>query len=228
MHYLLVDRGSKGGVSSKKRIKEKLKLDPEYQGTRYLSMGRSRQYGSAQKWQDEYLAPLRRYLKKQVGRPWNEVYSEIRATVKPDSTVRYHIYQHMEWEVAKHVEYIEGQPYFKPCNRNRLFPVTGLYICPDSGLLKYIPPPPRKQKSKAKRSPITKLPITRDRWYELIDGQWYEISIHRWSEKVPNTVRQKNGQLNTELEEKEFTSVHKKQLSKKELKLIRNRLSYKS
>ena len=32
---------------------------------------------------NENLAPLRRYLRSQVGRPWDKVFSEIRAKVKP-------------------------------------------------------------------------------------------------------------------------------------------------
>ena len=33
---------------------------------------------SSRKWLNENLAPLRRYLERQVGRPWNSVYGDIR------------------------------------------------------------------------------------------------------------------------------------------------------
>lgn len=49
---------------------------------------------------NENLAPLRRYLGKQVGRPWNKVFSEISAHLKPTSTVQQHVRDHIEDFVA--------------------------------------------------------------------------------------------------------------------------------
>jgi hypothetical protein len=52
------------------------------------------------KWLNENLAPLKRYLRKQVGRPWNKVYSEISENLKPTSTVQQHVRDHIEDFVA--------------------------------------------------------------------------------------------------------------------------------
>ena len=41
------------------------------------------------------LAPLRRYLVKQVGRPWDKVLSEICQTLRLDSTVQRHVREHI-------------------------------------------------------------------------------------------------------------------------------------
>jgi len=43
----------------------------------------------------DLLGPLRRWLRAQVGRPWNDVYSEACAVIKPDSVVRVHIKTHL-------------------------------------------------------------------------------------------------------------------------------------
>lgn len=51
---------------------------------------------------NENLAPLRRYLGKQVGRPWNKVYSEICAHLKPASTVQQHVRDHIKDFVQLH------------------------------------------------------------------------------------------------------------------------------
>jgi hypothetical protein len=42
----------------------------------------------AQKALNENLAPLRRYLLKQIGRPWNKVFSEICQNLRVDSVVQ--------------------------------------------------------------------------------------------------------------------------------------------
>lgn len=44
---------------------------------------------------NENLAPLKRYLTKQVGRPWNKVYSEISEHLDASSTVKQHVRDHL-------------------------------------------------------------------------------------------------------------------------------------
>lgn len=48
-----------------------------------------------QKYLNENLAPLRRYLAKQVGRPWNKVYSEICEHVRIENPIQYHVRIHL-------------------------------------------------------------------------------------------------------------------------------------
>jgi hypothetical protein len=55
---------------------------------------------SDRKWLNENLAPLKRFLGKQVNRPWDKVYSEIRESIDSRSTVKQHILQHLEDFVA--------------------------------------------------------------------------------------------------------------------------------
>src|SRR4051794_39530831 len=49
-----------------------------------------------QKLLNDHLAPLRRYLMKQVGRPWNKVFSEICEPLRLDSTMHRHLREHVE------------------------------------------------------------------------------------------------------------------------------------
>ena len=44
---------------------------------------------------NENLAPLKRYLHKQVGRPWDKVYSEICRSLDTGSTVKQHVRDHL-------------------------------------------------------------------------------------------------------------------------------------
>jgi hypothetical protein len=47
----------------------------------------------------DLLGPLRRYLRKQVGRPWDKLWSEITQTLDSRSLTGQHIFDHIRWEV---------------------------------------------------------------------------------------------------------------------------------
>ena len=49
---------------------------------------------------NENLAPLRRYLLSNVGRPWDKVFSEISERIALDSAVQLHIWQHVQQYVC--------------------------------------------------------------------------------------------------------------------------------
>ena len=49
---------------------------------------------------NENLAPLRRFLVSQAGRPWNVVYSEICANIRPRTAVQLHVLQHV-WDFVE-------------------------------------------------------------------------------------------------------------------------------
>lgn len=54
----------------------------------------------------EHLGPLVRFLRKSVGRKWDDVYSEIREVCPNDNAVNAHIYQHL-WG------YVDRRTYYK-------------------------------------------------------------------------------------------------------------------
>ncbi len=49
---------------------------------------------------NENLNPLERYLRGQVGRPWNAVYRDICARLRPTSAVQLHVRQHL-WDYVE-------------------------------------------------------------------------------------------------------------------------------
>lgn len=57
---------------------------------------------------NENLAPLRRYLRAQVGRPWNKVFSEICAGIDGRNSMQQHIRQHIDDFIATKVEVRDG------------------------------------------------------------------------------------------------------------------------
>lgn len=88
---------------------------------------------------NENLAPLRRYLRAQVGRPWNKVFSEICAAIDRRNTVQQHIHQHVRDFIATDVEVRDGRLVdladFRGYGaRGALF--QELYVDPNSGLIR--------------------------------------------------------------------------------------------
>src|SRR5688572_31613474 len=55
---------------------------------------------SAYKGLNENLAPLRRYLLSNVGRPWDKLFGEISERIALDSAVQLHIWQHVKQYVC--------------------------------------------------------------------------------------------------------------------------------
>jgi hypothetical protein len=57
---------------------------------------------------NENLGPLRRFLVRQAGRPWNDVFSEICGTIDTRSTVKQHVRSHIKDLVAIETRRIDG------------------------------------------------------------------------------------------------------------------------
>lgn len=52
------------------------------------------------KYFSDLLGPLRRYLRSNVGRPWDKVYSELCENLDKRKTTGRHVFEHVETEVA--------------------------------------------------------------------------------------------------------------------------------
>lgn len=69
-------------------------------GPRHEGMRRPHVLRGDDKSFSDYLAPLRRYLAGQVGRPWRKVYADITARLRSRSTVQQHLRDHLHDFVA--------------------------------------------------------------------------------------------------------------------------------
>jgi hypothetical protein len=95
------------------------------------------------KYLNEHLGPLRRYLDKQVGRPWDKVFSEICAHINRTSAVQDHVRDHVEDYVTVHVLLIDRVPCSGEGDWNHGRPLHQMpwkrwYVCPRTGILKKI------------------------------------------------------------------------------------------
>lgn len=165
---------------------------------------------------NENLAPFYRFLCKQVGRPWNDVYSEIRERINAKSAVQLHILQHLKQYVELHVILDEdGKPWKENGYSFRGYEVNGLYVCPKTGLLKENNLLSWK-KGSSKPDPN----------YITIDDETYVKSEHGWFEieltPCPRTyVRNPSGtfgrRYNVVSKEPHWDALHKKLMTVTEL-----------
>src|SRR6202047_4117718 len=95
MPKVIVERPRRGGGRARKGRARPFEELPGKEGMRrrYVLSGDRKEL-------NENLAPLRRYLERQVGRPWNKVYSEIARQFHADSTVQQHVRGHLRDFVA--------------------------------------------------------------------------------------------------------------------------------
>ena len=137
MFKVIVERPRIGGKGPTKRHRQ-ANEDPENLPTKE-SMKAPYIYGDNQKMLNENLNPLKRYLNKQVGRPWDKVFSEICEYVDTDSTVKKHVRDHIEWFVNKHVVVEDKKVYNKAARYRGYRPELykdELYVDPKTGILR--------------------------------------------------------------------------------------------
>lgn len=180
MHHLLVERGHAGRSRKHRWITKYVKG--------WASQCRFRNAEDAQdesllplSWGpafSENLAPLRRYLEAQVGRPWDRVYAEIRAHVNADTAVQYHILQHLYDRIAVKVQVKDDGSLWHQPEWGHTEPLEAswrlrLYVCPRTGLVRRIKR--RRQAPTVEKAP-DHLPATSDgHEYRELGGQWYEV-----------------------------------------------------
>jgi hypothetical protein len=131
------------------------------------------------KWLNENLAPLRRYLMKQVGRPWDKVYSEIRRTVDTRSAIGLHVLQHLTGFVSLNTFLQDGVV----CEQHYrgVTPVKGLYVHPITKLLRCTKNWRRRKKKHlpAEKQELTSVRASETVTYEKIDGLWFRLEYRR-------------------------------------------------
>lgn len=106
--------------------------------------GMGRRPGAGTKYLNENLAPLLRFLRRRVGRPWDAVRSEMAAVLSMSSAVQKHVLDHVRQYVREDVELVDGVPYAITGTR----PLSerwrgGFFVCPKTGILRHAPRPPR-------------------------------------------------------------------------------------
>jgi hypothetical protein len=137
MFKLIVER-PRWGASHAPPVK--LKKDPD-QDRKFIGLKRHvRERADYSKSLNENLAPLVRYLRKQRGRVWDDVFSEICAGLDTGSTVKMHVRMHLKDFVfigistGKHGELLHNGQEVSPDQGQGRW--CEFYVDPDDGILK--------------------------------------------------------------------------------------------
>jgi hypothetical protein len=132
MYKVIVERPRRGKEGD--AIAARLRMD--FDGPMRLGTRAGYDYRSL----NENLAPLRRYLHAQIGRPWNKVFSEICANIDRRNTVQQHIHQHIRDFIAIDVGVREGRLVDLAARWGFLRSGSGisqeLYVDPRTGLIR--------------------------------------------------------------------------------------------
>jgi hypothetical protein len=176
---VIVERPRRGGRNRRGRA---LPLEdlPQREGMR-----RGHRIAGESKELNENLAPLRRYLERQVGRPWNKVYAEIAAHLCADNTVQQHVRDHLGDFVAVKPRRRAGSYFIYPGEGKERFCrlwYQPLYVDEKDVILKRTDRlPEEKARRRARRylgsRPLDRVALAGDRELRRIDGFWYELRL---------------------------------------------------
>jgi hypothetical protein len=103
MHKVVIERPrwNPGPDKNGRRANLPDELLPKYEGMKRPHRHR--------KGLTDLLGPLKRWLFSQVGRPWNDVYSEACAVIRADSVIRAHVKTHLLQFVERNTFMQDGQ-----------------------------------------------------------------------------------------------------------------------
>jgi len=164
MFKVIVERPRLGGGKCRKGRRLDYDDLPSYEG-----MGRPSQVRYYWQSLNENLSPLRRFLERRVGRRWDEVYAEICANLRPQSTVQQHVRDHLDDFVDRRVK-VAADGSLQSFPKNKW--VGPFYVDPRDGVLRRSParkrtPPPAKPPSHAV--------VGRERELIKVNGIWYWV-----------------------------------------------------
>jgi hypothetical protein len=225
MHKVVVERPRHGRSWATSKAPPK---PPFEDSPRYESMKANH---TRRKWFSDLLGPLRRWLQSQVGRSWNDVYSEACAVIKPDSIIRAHVKTHLLEFVERHTFMHDGEVcILDTSHRGGVKPVTEIgwrrslfFVHPDTGLLEVIPKVSKRSwRARESKSPITEFWIGKDISRRKIHGLWFECHFERpvnvryeaYDHALERVVKRDDLSRH---HHRYLLCVHKRQLSSREL-----------
>jgi hypothetical protein len=120
---------------------------------------------------NEHLGPMRRFLRSNVGRPWNKVHQELCEFVSFDNAVQAHVLSHVYDYVQRQVE-IRGRQVFRvlPWGYRAEMRSGEMYICPQTKLLRVV-------KQNESRRPAVQCIVGPTVRFMKRDESWWEVRL---------------------------------------------------
>lgn len=239
MKKVVVERPRWGSRQSNRKFSARLKYVPghDYEeqpkkmyGFESHAVDRGNKY--FEKEFTDVLGPLKRFLRKNVGRPWDKVYSELCCGLDRRKATGLHIFQHVENFVETSCRLVEGKPY-SLCYSDD-YPVRWFYVHPRTGLL--CEAPARTGARERKRAAVLAeevilLRLEDETGYHKHQGIWYRvklrcINVRSWRPKdavvIYDIFRKGDVALNYG---EHWIATEKKQCNRDELKDVQRLLA---
>jgi hypothetical protein len=180
---------------------------------------------------NEHLGPMRRFLRSQVGRPWNKVHQDLCEHISFDNAVQKHVLAHVFQFVRRLVKVRRGVVYSAELTgwlRGYELKPGEMYICPRTGLLKVV----RAKRQVIRPRKIEVSPTVQCHWR---DNTWWEVRLRKlpavtdelwelWLERLVNKLTE--AELMAEYGGK-FIAVSKRLLSRTEIRRLNRLMSTK-
>lgn len=181
MSKVIVERPRLGGGKSRKGRE----IDPDLQVS-HEGMRKPYVRNYTEKSLNENLAPLRRFLFSQVGKRWDDVYSDVAKNLRTDNTVQQHVRDHLEDFVAVRTSLKDGK--IMVSSKYGWYDYIGdtrklLYVDPDDGILKINKFEPARRRytygdrvrdERIAREASEKV-FPDGTHIKLVDGIWYQV-----------------------------------------------------
>jgi hypothetical protein len=190
MHKVVVERPRYGSRRTNRKWGQRLSFvpDADYDDQlKFVSSSRRRQYGPDCKWFSDVLGPLKGFLHRNVGRPWDKVYSELRNGLDVRKVTGRHIFDHLKLMVETDCSIGVDRKVYSGDGR---YSVDGFYVHPKNGLLCFVPTQSARQRKKERllQQDIDEVRLDRCHSYKRIDDLWYYVA-YEFVEVARGTTR---------------------------------------
>jgi len=123
---------------------------------------------------NEHLGPMRRFLRSNIGRPWNKVHQELCEHVSFDNAVQAHVLFHIYEYVHLHVEVKDKATVYSKTPNGRWsthkLKEDTMYVCPNSGILKVV-------QANRRHPPADRIRKNAEVQYLKRENVWWEVHV---------------------------------------------------
>lgn len=219
MSKVVIERPRHGHSDPSKKTKLRIRnydADNEYEDSpKRLPASR----GRGTKYLTDFLNPLERFLRSNIGRPWDEVHSELCEHLDDRKAIGLHVFEHLDDYVSVNC-FFDDNGLLYVCRRYggeilvaaKYWYRTTYYVHPVSKLLCYFDGSDKRlkrwkleQEKRQQRKTVERKPISVNQSYVRINGVWY-IGDYAADENPPrnNSAQQSKLLLDYEESQKEL------------------------